>query len=271
MEFLQENRFKLKGTFSVAAMCGLTAYSILSSDASGPVSFLAILAVAHAWQKKALKYSANNYFKFSTPVPEDHPMVPVVKRLSEKAGLPMPKIRITKYTAPGTCAFIDNNLCLERHNFSEHSDFTEIEMESIAAHEIGHLKNNDPRSCLAVERLVNLGMVNTAFQVGAAFLAAEGSASAAIRSTLVSIGLMFLAVQYKQQVEYIADKMSANLLQSGQPLANSLEKLYRFDDTPLWAQRLFLIHPPVHKRIESLNKETGIMAAKAALPKSGPV
>ena len=139
MIFSQEKRFRLKQVFTAATLCGLTAASVLTGEASTPLSFLACVTAGFLGAQRDRAKTLEFCKKGTSPIGKDHPALPEVKELSEAAGIPMPKVMISISPYVPTSVH-ENTLYLDHYRlFQHHNPPTYEELRGTIAHEIGHL------------------------------------------------------------------------------------------------------------------------------------
>lgn len=268
MGFLQDNRFKLKQAFAAAAMCGLTAAGVLASGVSTPLSFLACVAGGYFIHKVNLEeekeIAANIVSSHSYPVAHENDLLSVVKKLSKKAGIRTPKIRMSAHDKIRIAAAVgEDTLLVDYRSFIEDEEFTREELECVVAHEIGHLRNRDLRSGNSLHFLLKVNVLNAGFQAFDALTEKNGSFEMATVAAVATVGL--LAYTFRQQ-EFEADRMAARLTGSGVPLTNAFDRMHRQDEAQRspagFPGRLLATHPPFPDRIASLKEEDQRMAAE---------
>lgn len=213
----------------------------------------------------------------------DHPrLYRVVKRVTTKAMIPMPKVYIVPSKAPNAFATGRN---LEHSAVAATEGLLELlnedELEGVVGHEIAHILNHDMLIGTVVATMAGaIGILASIARWGAIFGGFGGRGGergggfgllvAAIIAPLVAV-LVQTAVS--RQREYKADAKGGKLTGKYLPLASALKKLHsapvrmKLDQKPATAHlmianplsgkglsRLFSTHPPVGKRVEALEK-----------------
>ena len=205
----------------------------------------------------------------------------VVHDLATRAGMPMPKL----YVIPTDAA---NAFATGRN--AEHAAvavtegilrlMTWDELEGVLAHELSHVRNHDIlissiAATLAGVIMMSANMVRWAAIFGG-FSRDEreeggGLIGLLMMSILAPLAAMVIQLAISRSREYQADASGAQLLHSGESLANALEKLeYASQRIPMEASpqtahlfivnplsgrsfaNLFSTHPPIDERIRRL-------------------
>jgi len=209
----------------------------------------------------------------------------IVKNLSEKAKIPIPKIckmegelQINAFATgrnPKNAAVAVTSGALQKLN--------DRELEGVLAHELSHIKNRDILvSTIVVITAATISVASRVFLYGSLFGERErknqGGAGAMIIAILVAILAPLVAVIIQLAVsrkrEFLADASGAKLVGSGEGLAKALEKIegdsrylhnastatshlfisnpFRGMEESSWFIKLFMTHPPLKKRIKTL-------------------
>jgi heat shock protein HtpX len=206
----------------------------------------------------------------------------MVRRLSNRAGIPMPEIYVTPSPQPNAFATGRN----PRHAKVAVTEgilraLTPRELEGVLAHEIGHIKNRDILvSSLAATMAGVITSIANVLQWGAMFggFASDrderngGSFIAEILMIILApIAATIIQFAISRSREFKADATAAHLIGDGHPLADALEKLesysmhipsgfnpatsHLFIVNPLRAEslmQLFSTHPSTAERIKRL-------------------
>ncbi len=206
----------------------------------------------------------------------------IVREVSQKANLPMPKVAVVPTQTPNAFATGRN----PRHAVVACTQgilniLTEDELRGVLAHEISHVSNRDilvmsvaATIAGAISYLAQIAMWNSIFGgAGGRRNTSEGTAIIAIVGMILApIAAMLVQLSISRSREYKADYSGAKLL--GQPLAlaSALQKLETanrrkpltfgspssqglFIVNPFSASsftRLFSTHPPIQQRIKRL-------------------
>ncbi|MBQ9358974.1 MAG: zinc metalloprotease HtpX [Abditibacteriota bacterium] len=208
------------------------------------------------------------------PVPEDDGLItPIVRRLTQSAGLPMPRLYYVEEASPNAFATgRDPNHAVVCVTTGIMQVLSPDELEGVLAHELSHVKNRDIlistiAACMA-------GIVTFAGRVGFWFSGRENRGGAVLFSLLASIAMMLMQLWVSRTREYMADEDGARMCGRPGSLANALLRLQegvkarpmRSADTitenlyivnPFTAgviANLFSTHPPIEKRVEKLRQ-----------------
>ncbi len=206
----------------------------------------------------------------------------IVRNLTQRAGLPMPRLYVTPSPQPNAFATGRNPAhaavavtkgLLQLLNRSE--------LEGVLAHELAHIKNRDILvGTIAAAFAGAIAMIANIIQWGAIFGMGrdddEGGAGiigALLLAIIAPIAAAIIQMAISRSREYMADETGAQFAGSGDGLANALRKLetasqkipmqvnpassHLFIINPLSGQsfaRLFSTHPPISERVERLGK-----------------
>jgi len=206
--------------------------------------------------------------------PEDDPSLwRMVERLSERAGLPMPRLYISPAAAPNAFATGRN----PRHSAvcvtaGLRQMLSEDELEGVIAHELSHVKNRD--ILISTVAAVMAGAISSL-----TYMAMWGSHDDRRANPLIALLLMILAplaamliqMAISRSREFEADRSGAELVGNPRGLARSLQKLDSanrriplpvpdaqsslFIVQPLTGSnmaKLFSTHPPTEERVARL-------------------
>ncbi|MDQ1436738.1 MAG: heat shock protein HtpX [Acidimicrobiaceae bacterium] len=201
----------------------------------------------------------------------------VVRELTTKAGMPMPKLYVSPDTQPNAFATgrnPDHAAVAVTRGILQLCDWDEL--RGVLAHEISHVGNRD----------ILIGSVAAAIATGITFVTRfalffGGGDDEDRANPIVMIALMILAplaamvlqMALSRSREFEADRSGARLIGDGEPLARALEKLDRMarhipmDVAPAQASKyiinpltgrkvqfanLFTTHPPTEQRVQRL-------------------
>ncbi len=222
----------------------------------------------------------------ATPVTEDEmpEYYRVVRELTQKAGMPMPKLFVTPDMQPNAFATgrsPDHAAVAVTQGILQICSWDEL--RGVLAHEISHVGNRD----------ILIGSVAAAVAMGITFIARmamwgamfgglggrDGEDRGANPIALIAMAIlapmaaMLLQMALTRSREYEADRSGARLIGDGEPLARALEKLEKgvravpMNVNPAQAQayivnpltgrqvqfaNLFMTHPPTADRIARL-------------------
>jgi heat shock protein HtpX len=206
----------------------------------------------------------------------EHPLYQTVKKLANKANLPMPKVYITPEAAPNAFATGRN----PQHSAVAASQgilkiLNQDEIEGVMAHELTHIKNRDILTSAVASTFAGaLAALGQFARFG------SGRRGNPIAGILMMIAAPFAGMIIKMGIsrvrEYAADKGGAEI--SGKPLglASALYKLqngvqqipmrtgresdsHMFIINPFFGgmQKLFSTHPATEERIKRLEEIAG--------------
>lgn len=200
----------------------------------------------------------------------------IVERLTQKTGLPMPRIYVIPTESPNAFATGRN---------PQHASvavtqgilnlLTPEELEGVLAHELGHVNNRDilissiaATLAGAITYLARFGMF---FGGGDRDRRGGGGIAALIMMILAPIAALMIQMAVSRSREYQADETGAHLTGNPYALASALGKLDAYSKRlPMAASpstahlfivapflginfaSLFSTHPPIAKRIERL-------------------
>lgn len=222
----------------------------------------------------------------STPVSETEApeLYSMVRRLTEKASLPMPKLYITPSDQANAFATGRNP---EHAAVAVTKGLVRIldskEVEGVLAHEIAHIKNRDILiGTIAASFAGAISLIANIVQWGAIFGGFGGNSDdeggggligALALAIIAPIAALIVQMAISRSREYLADQTGARIAGSPRGLANALQKLeYASRRVPMQvnagAAHLFIVspfsgrallslfstHPPVEARVERLNQ-----------------
>ena len=200
----------------------------------------------------------------------------IVERLTQKIGIPMPKMYVIPTDSPNAFATGRN---------PEHASvamtqgilnlLNDEEMEGVLAHELGHVRNRDilissvaATIAGAITYIARFGMF---FGTGEREDRRGGGAGALLMLILAPLAAMMIQLWVSRTREYQADESGAHYTGNPYALASALAKLDAYSKrlpmqaTPSTAHlfivqpflgqslmSLFSTHPPIAKRIERL-------------------
>jgi heat shock protein HtpX len=204
----------------------------------------------------------------------------VVERLTNKAGLPMPKIYVIPTDSPNAFATGRNpkhaSVAVTHGILNLLND---EELEGVLAHELGHVRNRDILTSSiaatlagAITLLARSAFWLGAFGGGGGDRRDRGGLGGLIMLLLAPFAAMLIQLWVSRTREYEADATGAHLTGNPYALASALEKIsmvsrqvplvaspssaHLFIVAPLLSgemlMNLFSTHPPIQKRIERL-------------------
>ena len=206
----------------------------------------------------------------------------IVGGLSQKIGIPMPKMYVIPTDSPNAFATGRNpNHASVAVTQGILNLLTDEELEGVLAHELGHVKNRDilissiaATLAGAITFLARMGMFASMFGGGGGRDDRDrggGGLVALLMLILAPIAAMLIQLAVSRSREYQADASGAHFTGNPYALASALQKLDAYSKripmqgTPSTAHlfivapmlgidfaNLFSTHPPIAKRIERL-------------------
>ena len=213
-------------------------------------------------------------------VPEFHALV---RRLAQRAGLPMPRVYIIPTETPNAFATGRNpNHAAVAATEGILRILTPDELEGVIGHELGHVRNRDilistvaATMAGAIMMLARMAQWAAIFGGGRSSEDDEGGAVGIVGMLLLAIvaplAAMLIQMAISRAREYQADATGAQISRKPWALADALEKLERaatafpLDANPATAHlfivnplrgmsllNLFSTHPPIEERVARL-------------------
>ena len=207
----------------------------------------------------------------------------VVERLTQRVGLPMPKIYVIPTDSPNAFATGRNprhaSVAVTQGILNLLSD---EELEGVLAHELGHVRNRDilissvaATLAGAVTMLARMGYYAELFGYGGGSDSRDrrgGALTGLLMLILAPFAAILIQLAVSRSREYAADETGAYFTGNPYALARALQKLDAYSKrTPMVASpstahlfiiqplvggdvlaNLFSTHPPIYKRIERL-------------------
>ena len=213
----------------------------------------------------------------------------IVERLTQRAGLPMPKIYVIPTDSPNAFATGRNpshaSVAVTQGILQLLND---EELEGVLAHELGHVRNRDilissiaATLAGAITYIARMGYWASLFGYGGGRGDRDrdgGGFSALLMLILAPLAAMLIQLAVSRSREYQADETGAHFTGNPYALASALEKLdaysrrrpmiaspstaHLFIIQPLVGSNfanLFSTHPPIAKRIERLTGRPAIL------------
>ncbi|MFZ5633991.1 MAG: zinc metalloprotease HtpX [Bacillota bacterium] len=269
-------------------MGGLTILLVLMGNAiNGQSGALVFFLIAMAMNFIGYFYSDKIAIKMTGSYPVSEAEAPelyeIVRRLSQRAGIPMPRLYVTPSDQP-------NAFATGRNPANSAVAVTEgimrllnrSEVEGVLAHELAHIKNRDVLvGTIAAALAGAISMMAHVVQWGAIFGMGRGDdeegggglVGALLMAIIFPIAAMIIQLAISRSREYGADATGARIAGSSAGLANALLKLesaahripmqvnpatsHMFIVNPLSGAsmaRLFSTHPPIQERVERLRR-----------------
>lgn len=206
----------------------------------------------------------------------------IVARLSQKAGIPMPRIYVIPSQSPNAFATGRN----PSHAAVAASEgllalVSSDELEGVMAHELTHVKNYDTLISAIAASIAGAIMIMATVARWMAILGTGGkggsrnnTAGLLVMAVLAPFAAILIQMAISRSREYLADDGAAELTGNPGGLARALEKLtshsrriplnagpstaHMFIVNPLSAQKIFSLfstHPPTEKRVKRLKQK----------------
>jgi len=204
----------------------------------------------------------------------------IVRRLSQAAGVPMPKVYVIPTDSPNAFATGRNP---EHAAVAVTEGIVRLlspeELEGVLAHEMSHVRNRDILIGTVAATLAGAVMMLARFAQFAAIFGGGrdrednrgGGLELLFLAIVAPLGAMLIQMAVSRSREYLADETGAKISRKPLALARALEKIsgisreVPLDATPATAHMfivspltgggmlsLFSTHPPVEKRVERL-------------------
>jgi heat shock protein HtpX len=214
----------------------------------------------------------------------------VVERMTQRIGIPMPKIYVIPSDSPNAFATGRNPQHASvavTHGILDL--LNDDELEGVLAHELGHVKNRDILTSSIAATFAGAITILARFGFWGAMLGGYGGGrdrrggglGALLMLFLAPIAAMLIQLAVSRSREYDADATGAHITGNPYALASALEKLdayskrlpmgaspttaHLFIVAPVISARdlagLFSTHPPIPKRIERLIGRSHVYSA----------
>ncbi len=209
-------------------------------------------------------------------------LVETVRKYSAEAGIKMPEVGI--FDTPEVNAFatgMTKNSSLVAVSSGLLRQMSQSEAEAVIGHEIAHVANGDMVTLALIQGVVNTFVMFFSRVIGhlvdrIVFKTERGHGPAFFVTTIVAqlvLGILasIIVMYFSRQREFRADRGGAAL--AGRPnMIAALERLNSLHPAPLpeklaafgisgggagGIKRLFMTHPPLEERIESLRRQAG--------------
>ena len=228
--------------------------------------------------KPMAKWSTGAHVITAPSNPTEQWLLNTVQKLSNEAGIRMPEVAVYEGepNAFATGAFKNSALVAVSTGLLQSMNHEEV--EAVLGHEIAHVANGDMVTLTLIQGVVNTFVIFLARVVG--FFVdnllsrnAENGGGRGIGYffTVIVCEILFgflasmIVAWFSRYREFRADAGSAKLLGSSRPMIHALQRLGHMESTDLPKNMtamginsgsrfmsLFATHPPIEKRIESL-------------------
>jgi heat shock protein HtpX len=189
----------------------------------------------------------------------------IVEELTQRAGMPMPKLYVSPADQPNAFATGRNPhhaaVCVTQGILQV---LDRDELRGVLAHELSHVENRDILiSSVAAAIAMGISMLATFAMWGGAFFGGgndrDNNILGVIATALLApIAAGLLQASLSRSREFQADASGAHLLQDGEPLARALEKIEAYvkqrpmDVNPAQAQA-YIVNPLTGRKMEFAN------------------
>jgi heat shock protein HtpX len=245
----------------------------------GIIAMLALSAVFSAYAYFFSKRSALRANKVRIVSEAEEPrLYAIVRRVSEKAGVPMPEVGVSELSMPNAFATGRNPknaaVVATRGILGLLSD---DELEGVIAHEIAHVRNRDILVMSVASTMAAVLSFLGRFAFRIAFLSRQKNVYMIIIGIVVSITIpiaaMLVQLGISRNREYLADETGAKITGNPRALARALQSIEGGVKAPsndysntsyesMWISNpiakknylrgLFSTHPPMENRIARL-------------------
>jgi heat shock protein HtpX len=268
-------------------LAGLTGLFVMMGNAIGGTGgmilafgFATLMNVGAYWfsDKLALKMARAQEVA-PGEAPELHEMV---ERLSERAGIPKPKLYVVHDPSPNAFATGRNPAnAAVAVNTGLLNLLDREEVYGVIAHEIAHIRNRDTLTMTIVATIAGAITMLANFAQFAAIFGGLGRGDddegmnpigMLVMAMVAPIAAMIMQLAVSRAREFEADKWGAEFAGSSRGLSNALLKLERgaqmvptrtdaahaplYIVNPLrgagWLAKLFMTHPPIEERVAKL-------------------
>ena len=274
---------------ALTALFGVVGY--LLGGQSGMLIALGIAAVTNLfayWNSDKLALSAHGAVEVDETAAPD--LVRMVRDLSARAGLPMPRVYLIDNPQPNAFATgrnPENAAVAVTTGLMQMMSYEEL--AGVMAHELAHIKNRDTLIMTVTATIA--GAISTVAQFGFLFGGRDGERPnprvMLATAILAPLAAMIIQMAVSRSREYVADRMGAEICGNPLWLASSLAKLeagvahipnpeaerhpataHMFIVNPLSGgamDNLFSTHPATENRIAALQELAQVVGGGPAL------
>ncbi len=212
-------------------------FVFLGYSFGGTTGMLIAFLMAGGMNFYAYYYSDQQVLKHYDATPlEDirHPVYRITQRLTQKAGLPMPKVYLIPDHTPNAFATgRDHNHAAVAVTMGLYEMLNEKELEGVIAHELSHIKHYDILiGTIAAVFAGAIAMIANMMQFGAMFNNNDRQSSNPIMMIIMAILLPIAASIIQMAVsrsrEFIADEGAARMTGNPAGLQSALSKLENY-------------------------------------------
>ncbi len=213
-------------------------FVFLGYSFGGTTGMLIAFLMAGGMNFYAYYYSDQQILKHYDATPlEDvrHPVFKITQRLTQKAGLPMPKVYLIPDHTPNAFATgRDHNHAAVAVTMGLYEMLNEKELEGVIAHELSHIKHYDILiGTIAAVFAGAIAMVANMMQFGAMFNNSNDRQSSnpimmIIMAILLPIAASVIQMAVSRSREFIADEGAARMTGNPAGLQSALSKLENY-------------------------------------------
>src|SRR5918998_1197167 len=280
---------------ALTALFGVVGYML--GGQGGMLIALGIAVVTNLfayWNSDKLALAAHGAVEVDETTAPD--LVRMVRDLSARAGVPMPRVYLIDNPQPNAFATGRNP---ENAAVAVTTGLLEMmsheELAGVMAHELAHIKNRD--TLIMTVSATIAGAISTIAQFGFLFGGRDGERPNPLvmlaTAILAPLAAMIIQMAISRSREYVADRMGAEICGNPLWLASSLAKLEAgaahipnpdaerppatpplFIVNPLSGHgmdNLFSTHPATENRIAALQELAQIMGGYGAAPRRGGI